>query len=655
MKKSITFLFAVVSTLLASLSLAASPYAQADESRAGAIGQLMQTWQARILAFGLPVDDAKNWSRRNMAKFSRLNAERLALAQRASTLDELELALLDAPIPAGTHLDVLMANKPGDIAMIGARNVTKLSPATAPLAYAGLVFTAVTTCRILDSRVSQGGSGTWTAGSSNLVKIGPYATGYASGPGAQGGSATSCGLDTLAGAGQVAAILAAVSTVAQAGPGYLTFFPNGAPNPGTTSVSQWYQPGYVQTSFVLIPTDLVGTVAASGFSSTATEVIIDVVGYFIAGAGNANITLVQSTASAGNILKGTSRFIHNFGSQNTFMGENSGNFTMTGLGNTATGYLALSNNTTGNSNTASGPNALFNNTGGSSNTGSGSGVLFTNTTGTNNTASGVSALNTNTAGNLNTASGVNSLYYNAVGSGNTAMGTQALQNTTGSNNIALGIQAGFNQTTGSSNIAIGTPGVAGESSTIRLGNSAVHVRTFLGAIRGIATGVNDAIAVVIDSNGQLGTVSSSRGVKDDIADMDAASGALMKLRPVTFHYKSDQSTSGRRLQYGLIAEEVAEIYPGLVAHSADGQVETVMYQFLPSMLLNEYQKQQRTIEMQRGEMRQVVAELQTKTAEIAVLKNAVAEIAELKQQTAHLARLLEQQRSGALTAGLELK
>ena len=156
----------------------------------------------------------------------------------------------------------------------------------------------------------------------------------------------------------------------------------------------------------------------------------------------------------------------------------------------------------------------------------------------------------------------------------------------------------------------------------------------------------------VNSSGQLGTLTSSRRFKDDIADMDAASSALMKLRPVTFHYKTDRNPSGRALQYGLIAEEVAAVYPGLVAHSADGQVETVMYQFLPSMLLNEYQKQQRKIEMQRAEMRQVVAELQTKTAEIVLLKNAVAEIAELKQQTAHLARLLGEQRSGAVTAGL---
>ena len=405
MKKAITLLFAVGSILWASLSLAASPSAQAEESRAAAISQLMQTWQARIVAFGLPVDDAKNWSRRNMAKFSKLNAERLVLAQRASTLDELELVLLEAPVPAGTQLDVLMANKPGDIAMMGARNVAKSSPATSPAAYAGLVFTAVTTCRILDSRVSQGGSGPWTAGSSNLIKIGPYSTGYATGAGAQGGSATSCGLDALAGPGQVAVIMAAVSTVVQSGPGYLTFFPNGAANPGATSVSQWYQPGYVQTSFVLIPTDLVGTVAASGFTSATTEVIIDVVGYFISNAGNGNITLVQSTASAGNVMKGANRFIHNYGTVNTFIGENAGNFTMTGSYNTASGAQALMYNTTGAGNTATGLSALFYNTTGGRNTASGQSALQNNTSGTDNTATGQDALLINTTGAYNTALG----------------------------------------------------------------------------------------------------------------------------------------------------------------------------------------------------------------------------------------------------------
>jgi hypothetical protein len=97
--------------------------------------------------------------------------------------------------------------------------------------------------------------------------------------------------------------------------------------------------------------------------------------------------------------------------------------------------------------------------------------------------------------------------------------------------------------------------------------------------------------VVIDSNGQLGTVSSSRRFKEDIQDMGDASSGLLRLRPVTFRYTRAFDDGLKPVQYGLIAEEVAEVYPDLVAHSADGQIETVKYQVLDSMLLNEVQKQ----------------------------------------------------------------
>jgi hypothetical protein len=101
--------------------------------------------------------------------------------------------------------------------------------------------------------------------------------------------------------------------------------------------------------------------------------------------------------------------------------------------------------------------------------------------------------------------------------------------------------------------------------------------------------------VVIDSNGQLGTTSSSRRFKEDIEDMGAASRDLMRLRPVTYRYKQPFADGSKPIQYGLIAEEVAEVYPDLVAHSADGKIETVKYQVLDSMLLNELQRQQAEI------------------------------------------------------------
>jgi len=118
---------------------------------------------------------------------------------------------------------------------------------------------------------------------------------------------------------------------------------------------------------------------------------------------------------------------------------------------------------------------------------------------------------------------------------------------------------------------------------------------FAAGVRGVTTANNNAIPVVIDSSGQLGTVNSSRRFKEDIREMGDASRGLMRLRPVTFRYRKPFADGSEPIQYGLIAEEVAEVYPDLVAHSADGQIETVKYQVLDAMLLNEVQRQQKQI------------------------------------------------------------
>ena len=263
----------------------------------------------------------------------------------------------------------------------------------------------------------------------------------------------------------------------------------------------------------------------------------------------------------------------------------------------------MATNTTGSNNTAAGAQALSSNTTGTWNTATGAEALEFNTTGSNNTATGGQSLSFNTTASENTAHGYGALYSNTTGSYNTASGYNALSfNTTGSSNVAVGYNAGSNLTTGSNNIDIGHEGVAGESNTIRIGTPRTQTQTFIAGIRGGVFGGTNPVAVMVDSNGQLGIGISSRRFKDDIADMGGASSGLMKLRPVTFHYKSEQNPAGRTLQNGLIAEEVAEVYPGLVAHSKDGQIETVLYQFLPPMLLNEYQKQQRTIDARAAEL-----------------------------------------------------
>jgi Chaperone of endosialidase len=279
-----------------------------------------------------------------------------------------------------------------------------------------------------------------------------------------------------------------------------------------------------------------------------------------------------------------------------------------------------------------------------------------NTTGNDNTASGVGALNFNTSGNYNTAGGASASHFNTTGSDNTASGFEALElTTTGSDNTALGYNALINNTSGSVNVAIGSvagqnlttgdynidilnQGVAGDHNTIRIGD-AHQGKTFIAGIRGTTTGVANAVAVIVDSNGQLGTLNSSRQVKDNITDMDAASAALMRLRPVTFYYKSDDGPGARTLQYGLIAEEVAQVAPELVAHKPGGEVETVYYQFLPPMLLNEYQKQQRTIETQAQHVAELERDRLDQMARIRALEMQAFDVFELKQKVAQLTQI----------------
>src|SRR4029077_18547049 len=138
------------------------------------------------------------------------------------------------------------------------------------------------------------------------------------------------------------------------------------------------------------------------------------------------------------------------------------------------------------------------------------------------------------------------LLNNSTGSVNTAIGENALlNNTTGVQNVALGFGAGSAITTANNVICIGS-----QISGVNISNSC-----FIGNIRGVPTGIGDAVSVVIDSNGQLGTLSSSRRFKKNIKPMDEASEAILALRPVTFHYKSHKDATP---QFGLIAEEVAE-------------------------------------------------------------------------------------------------
>ena len=246
-----------------------------------------------------------------------------------------------------------------------------------------------------------------------------------------------------------------------------------------------------------------------------------------------------------------------------------------------------------------------------SSVGLGAEALFP-TSGDLNVAVGYNAMHAITTAAANVALGAHALISASTGTGNVAVGSETLLGlTTGNFNIAIGSGAGGSIGSGQSdNIAIGSPGSGSDSGTIRVGTPGTHTRFFAHGVRGVTTGAANAIPVVIDSSGQLGTMSSSRRFKEDIHDMGDASRGLMRLRPVTFRYKTPFDDGSKPIQYGLIAEEVAAVYPDLVAHSADGQIETVKYQVLDAMLLNEVQQQQADIRALHAQIRVVVQQNQ---------------------------------------------
>ncbi len=293
---------------------------------------------------------------------------------------------------------------------------------------------------------------------------------------------------------------------------------------------------------------------------------------------------------------------------NTAEGQNALLSRTTGGFNTAVGWFSLKSNTIGGYNTAIGAGALLlnasnNSTEATENTATGVAALLSNTTGVANTANGVFALFSNTIGSANSAFGAAALGSNTTGFFNTAIGDDALfSNTTGSANIAIGLQAGTLLTTGDHNIDIGHPGVAGESATIRIGATGVQTTTYIAGIAGQTVGAGGSTCYV-DNDGKLGVFLSARRFKTDIADMAAASEALLALRPVTFHYKPELDKLGIP-QFGLVAEEVAKVNPDLVTRDAKGELSTVRYEAVNVMLLNEFLKEHRKVDQQDRQIRE---------------------------------------------------
>jgi hypothetical protein len=272
--------------------------------------------------------------------------------------------------------------------------------------------------------------------------------------------------------------------------------------------------------------------------------------------------------------------------------------------NTATGFAALYKNTIGTDNTATGYEALFSNIAGIDNTANGSGALDLNATGNSNTAIGSAALESNTGGNNNTAIGFLALSSNTTATSNTAVGWSALSgNTTGFSNIALGAAAGVSVATANEVICIGT-NVSGED---------VSHSCYIGSIFGQTS--SGGSAVYINSNGRLGTLTSSARFKKEIKPMDESSTAILALKPVTFRYTHEIDPKGIP-QFGLVAEDVEAVNPDLVVRDKEGKVNTVRYEAVNAMLLNEFLKEHRKVEEQEATIAQMKKGMDTLVAHI---------------------------------------
>lgn len=237
--------------------------------------------------------------------------------------------------------------------------------------------------------------------------------------------------------------------------------------------------------------------------------------------------------------------------------------------------------------------------------------------GIGNTAVGHQALRSpQGSSSVNVAVGENALVFHQTGNSNVAVGVSALHNlTSGSGNIAIGTSAGLGNipgfpslTTGSNNIYIGNRGSGDESGQIRIGTNGVHTQgTVIASIHGFGSG--GGIPVIVNAGGRLGTTTSSARYKQDVRNVGGASDGLMSLRPVAFKYKESHEAGGLT-QYGLIAEEVAEVYPELVVYDDEGRPQAIRSQLLDPLLLNEIQKQRREIQ----DLKARLEELERKSA-----------------------------------------
>ena len=240
--------------------------------------------------------------------------------------------------------------------------------------------------------------------------------------------------------------------------------------------------------------------------------------------------------------------------------------------------------------------------------------------------------------------GALALSANTSGSSNIAIGDSALVNKgSGSFNTVIGNNAGPDLTDGSNNIYIGETagsGVISESSTIRIGNPAFISTCYIAGISGQTT--SGGAAVFIDDSGKLGTLTSSARFKDEIRPMKRASESIFALKPVTFRYKKGIDPQGIP-QFGLVAEDVEQVNPALVARDTQGKPYTVRYEAVNAMLLNEFLKEHRKVDEQDGKMAKQGGKIEELEAILAQQRKEINVLtASLKEQAAQIQKVSNQ-------------
>ena len=366
--------------------------------------------------------------------------------------------------------------------------------------------------------------------------------------------------------------------------------------------------------------------AASVYSQSITNTLGTNGLFSIKDADNTYLTLTQTTgqvnilrslrlenttsSTLGVMFKGADRFLHNYGVINTFLGVSSGNFTMTGTGNSGLGVNSLTSNTTGNNNTALGFSSLGYNATGSDNTAVGKYSLVFNSTGNENTAIGTQSLYYNNTGSKNTALGNDAMRNNSTGFQNTAIGYYSLFFNNGNYNTALGYNAGSTITTGANLTCIGidaAPSSATALDQVTLGN---------GFVQSLRCNVQ--------------TISSLSDMRDkkNITDLTLGLDFLMKVKPRQFNWdkrewyernNSDGSKMKETLTAGFISQELDEVqttenadWLNLVLKDNPEKLEATYGNLLPVMVkaIQELNAEKDELKNENNEMKQRLLNLE---------------------------------------------